>query len=212
MAKRNLDFCGMVDRNDPDVALMLRVKEGDLSAYETLVEKFKQPVMNLVYRLINDIDEAEDIAQNVFVQVWKTRERYEPASKFTTWLFTIARNLGLNEIRRRTRHPADSLDEPRPDNESQPLRVVEDASSPIPADAALSGELRAKVEEALMDLPEKQRTALLLCREGGVSYEEIAEVLGGISLTAVKSIIFRGRAVLKNRLKPYLKSGEWQKK
>ena len=114
MAKRNLDFCGMVDRNDPDVALMLRVKEGDLSAYETLVEKFKQPVMNLVYRLINDIDEAEDIAQNVFVQVWKTRERYEPASKFTTWLFTIARNLGLNEIRRRTRHPADSLDERAP--------------------------------------------------------------------------------------------------
>ena len=132
----------MVDRNDPDVALMLRVKEGDLSAYETLVEKFKQPVMNLVYRLINDIDEAEDIAQNVFVQVWKTRERYEPASKFTTWLFTIARNLGLNEIRRRTRHPADSLDEPRPDSESQPLRVVEDASSSIPTAAALSGELR----------------------------------------------------------------------
>ncbi len=116
----------MVDRNDPDVALMLRVKEGDLSAYEALVEKFKQPVMNLVYRLINDIVEAEDIAQNVFVQVWKTRERYEPASKFTTWLFTIARNLGLNEIRRRTRHPADSLDEPRPDNDTQPLRMVEE--------------------------------------------------------------------------------------
>ena len=63
-----------------------------------------------------------------------------------------------------------------------------------------------------MDLPEKQRTALLLCREGGVSYEEIADVMGGISLTAVKSIIFRGRSVLKSRLKPYLKSGEWQKK
>ncbi len=202
----------MVDRNDPDVALMLRVKRGDLSAYEELVEKFKQPVMNLVCRLINDLDEAEDIAQNVFVQVWKTRERYEPASKFSTWLFTIARNLGLNEIRRRTRHPADSLDEPRPDNDAQPLRVVEDAARPVPADAALSTELRAKVEEALMDLPEKQRTALLLCREGGVSYEEIAGVLGGLSLTAVKSIIFRGRAELKKRLKPYLKSGEWQKK
>ena len=212
MAKRNLGFCGMVDRNDPDVALMLRVKEGDLSAYEMLVEQFKQPVMNLLHRLIGDPDEAEDIAQNVFLQVWKTRERYEPASKFTTWLFTIARNLGLNEIRRRARHPADSLDEPRPDNDGQPIRIVEDSTSSIPADASLSAELRAKVEEALMDLPEKQRTALMLCRDGGVSYEEIAEVLGGISLTAVKSIIFRGRAVLKNRLKPYLKSGEWHKK
>ena len=202
----------MVDRNDPDVALMLRVKEGDLSAYEMLVEQFKQPVMNLLHRLIGDPDEAEDIAQNVFLQVWKTRERYEPASKFTTWLFTIARNLGLNEIRRRARHPADSLDEPRPDNDGQPIRIVGDSASSIPADASLSAELRAKVEEALMDLPEKQRTALMLCRDGGVSYEEIAEVLGGISLTAVKSIIFRGRAVLKNRLKPYLKSGEWHKK
>ncbi|MEC9080780.1 MAG: sigma-70 family RNA polymerase sigma factor [Verrucomicrobiota bacterium] len=202
----------MVDRNDPDVALMLRVKEGDLSAYEMLVEQFKQPVMNLLHRLIGDPDEAEDIAQNVFLQVWKTRERYEPASKFTTWLFTIARNLGLNEIRRRARHPADSLDESRPDNDAQPIRIVEDSTSSIPADASLSAELRAKVEEALMDLPEKQRTALMLCRDGGVSYEEIAEVLGGISLTAVKSIIFRGRAVLKNRLKPYLKSGEWHKK
>ena len=202
----------MVDRNDPVVALMLRVKEGDLSAYEVLVEQFKQPVMNLLHRLIGDPDEAEDIAQNVFLQVWKTRERYEPASKFTTWLFTIARNLGLNEIRRRARHPADSLDEPRPDNDGQPIRIVEDSTSSIPADASLSAELWAKVEEALMDLPEKQRTALMLCRDGGVSYEEIAEVLGGISLTAVKSIIFRGRAVLKNRLKPYLKSGEWHKK
>ena len=70
----------MVDRNDPDVALMLRVKRGDLSAYEELVEKFKQPVMNLIYRLINDLDEAEDIAQNVFFQVWKTRESYEVGS------------------------------------------------------------------------------------------------------------------------------------
>ena len=87
--------------------------------------------MNLVYRLIHDLDEAEDIAQNVFVQVWKTRERYEPNSKFTTWLFTIARNLGLNEIRRRTRHPADSLDETHPDNDSQPRHVVEDFTSPI---------------------------------------------------------------------------------
>ena len=202
----------MVDRNDPDVALMLRVKEGDLSAYEMLVEQFKQPVMNLLHRLIGDPDEAEDIAQNVFLQVWKTRERYAPASKFPPWLFTIARNLGLNEIRRRARHPADSLDEPRPDNDGQPIRIVEDSTSSIPAAASLSAELRAKVEEALMDLPEKQRTALMLCRDGGVSYEEIAEVLGGISLTAVKSIIFRGRAVLKNRLKPYLKSGEWHKK
>ena len=105
-----------------------------------------------------------------------------------------------------------SLDETHPDNNLQPRHVVEDFTSPIPAEAALNDELHARVEEAIRDLPEKQRTSLLLCREGGVSYEEIAVVLGGISLTAVKSIIFRGRAVLKARLKPYLKSGDWQKK
>ena len=84
---------------------MLRVKEGDAGALSELVNKYKQPVMNLVYRMLRDATEAEDVAQNVFLQVWKSAHRYEVASKFSTWLFTIARNLCLNEIRRRSRHP-----------------------------------------------------------------------------------------------------------
>ena len=88
---------------DPDAALMLRVKQGDTAAFTTLVEKYKQPVMNLAYRLLRDQTEAEDLAQNVFVQVYKSAPRYVTTAKFSTWLFTIARNLGLNEIRRRSR-------------------------------------------------------------------------------------------------------------
>src|SRR5687767_3284711 len=93
---------------DPDAALMLRVREGDTIAFETLVDKYKQPVINLVFRILQDVTEAEDIAQHVFVQVHKNAARYEVTAKFSTWLFTIARNLCLNEIRRRQRHPAQS--------------------------------------------------------------------------------------------------------
>jgi RNA polymerase sigma-70 factor (ECF subfamily) len=89
----------MSSNADPDAALMLRVREGDRSAFQSLVEKYKQPVINLIARTIGDAVEAEDIAQHVFVQVFKSAHRYEVTAKFSTWLFTIARNLSLNEIR-----------------------------------------------------------------------------------------------------------------
>src|SRR5437867_9467406 len=95
---------------DPDAALMLLVKQGDTAAFAELVQKYKQPVMNLVYRTLRDATEAEDLAQHVFLQVFKSAHRYEVTAKFSTWIFTIARNLCLNEIRRRSRHPADSMD------------------------------------------------------------------------------------------------------
>ncbi len=95
---------------DPDAALMLRVKGGDMEAFEALVEKYKQPVINVMYRMIRDLDEAEDLAQNVFIRVFQSADRYQASAKFSTWIFTIARHLCLNEIRRRGRHPADSLE------------------------------------------------------------------------------------------------------
>src|SRR5437764_4011419 len=109
---------------DPDAALMLRVREGDREAFAELVDKYKQPVMNLAYRTLRDATEAEDLAQHVFLQVYKSAHRYEISAKFSTWLFTIARNLCLNEIRRRSRHPAASLD--LTDSEDQPARQYED--------------------------------------------------------------------------------------
>ena len=89
---------------DPDAALMLRVREGDRDAFALLVDRYKQPVMNLVARTLRDFTEAEDVAQHVFLQVYKSAHRYEVTAKFSTWIFTIARNLCLNEIRRRSRH------------------------------------------------------------------------------------------------------------
>jgi len=193
---------------DPDALLMLRVKRGDRVAFTELVEKYKQPVMNLVYRTLHDEAEAEDLAQVVFLQVYKSAKRYESRAKFSTWLFTIARNLCLNEIRRRSRHPADSLEEAHAEHEDQPRQQYEDKSSLAPPEKLLHGELAQKIEEALAGLPENQRTAILLCRQEELSYEEIAEILG-CSLSATKSLIHRGRETLKEKLKPYLKTGEW---
>jgi RNA polymerase sigma-70 factor, ECF subfamily len=195
---------------DPDAALMLRVKRGDDAAFAELVEKYKQPVMNLVYRTLRDATEAEDLAQNVFLQVHKSAHRYEATARFSTWLFTIARNLSLNEIRRRTRHPADSLESTQQENEDQPARQFEDVKTALPQDALLHRELEQKIEQALAELPETQRTAILLCRRDDLSYEDIAEIIG-CSLSATKSLIHRGRETLKQKLKPYLRSGEWKK-
>jgi RNA polymerase sigma-70 factor (ECF subfamily) len=196
---------------DPDAALMLRVKQGDSAAFAQLVDKYKQPVINLAFRTVRDLTEAEDLAQNVFVQVYKSARRYEASAKFSTWLFTITRNLCLNEIRRRSRHPAESLDQTHAESDAQPVHQVEDKGVASPPQQLLHGELEEKILEVLAELPENQRTALLLCRQEELSYEEIAEVLG-CSLSATKSLIHRGRETLKLRLKPYLRTGVWKGK
>ena len=198
----------MPDQTDPDAVLMLRVKRGDRAAFVTLVEKYKQPLFSFVFRTLRDETETEDVAQNTFLQVWKSRARYERTAKFSTWLFTIARNLCLNEIRRRSRHPAESLEETHPEHDDQPSRQYEDKQIFLPTENALHSELAKKIEEALAELPENQRTAILLCRQDEVSYEEIAEILG-CSLSATKSVIHRGRETLKEKLKPYLQTGDW---
>jgi len=199
----------MSAEQDPDAALMLRVKQGDSEAFAQLVDKYKQPVMNLVYRMLRDATEAEDIAQNVFIQVHKSASRYHVSSKFTTWLFTIARNLCLNELRRRSRHPADSMEAAHPENEEQPWQQFEDKKTFSPPETLLQGELERKIEEAVAELPENQRTAILLCRQDELSYEEIAKVLR-CSVSATKSLIHRGRETLKEKLKPYLRTGAWK--
>jgi RNA polymerase sigma-70 factor (ECF subfamily) len=198
----------MPDQADPDAVLMLRVKRGDRAAFAELVGKYRQPLFNFIFRTLRDETETEDVAQNTFLQVYKSRARYRRTAKFSTWLFTIARNLCLNEIRRRSRHPAESLEETHTEHDDQPQRQYEDKKVFLPTENVLHGELARKIEAALDELPENQRTAILLCRQDEVSYEEIAEILD-CSLSATKSLIHRGRETLKEKLKPYLQTGEW---
>jgi RNA polymerase sigma-70 factor (ECF subfamily) len=198
----------MPDDRHPDAALMMKVKQGDMTAFAELVDKYKQPVINLLSRLLQDATEAEDIAQNTFIQVFRSAHRYDPKASFASWIFTIARRLGLNEIRRRSRHPADSIESRRNDGDDRPAPEFVDTANPEPPENLLRQELEQKISESLAHLPENQRTAMLLCQQSELSYEEIAGVLE-CSLSATKSLIFRARETLKERLKPYLKSGDW---
>jgi RNA polymerase sigma-70 factor (ECF subfamily) len=189
--------------SDSDVALMLRVRDGDTDAFRVLVERHQRAVINTIHRAIGDAWEAEDLAQRVFLQVYRSAKRYEPTAKFTTWLFTITRNTILNEHRRRSRHAAESLEALQ--NPADPERVgwqATDTSMPDPAREAVESELKEKIMEAVQELPEAQRTAVILCRYEGLSYEEIAEVLG-CTVSATKSLLHRARRTLKEKLRGY---------
>jgi len=190
------------EKNEMDqlhVALMLKVKDGDTAAFERLVEIHRNSVIGTVAKMLGNPAEAEDIAQQVFIRVWKSAVRYEPQAKFTTWLFTITRNLVFNEVRRRKRKPAVSMDE----REEEFHLMETDHRTVSPDLSLLHGELEKAIDDAVAALPEKQRMAVILRRYEEMSYEEIGKVLG-TTVPAVKSLLFRARTQLKESLKDYL--------
>lgn len=185
--------------NDRDVGLMLRVKEGDNEAFELLVELHQSAVIGTVAKMLGGASEAEDIAQQVFIRIWKSAKRYQPQAKFTTWMFTITRNLVLNETRRRKRKPTVSVEE----REEESHQQVEDVHSTTPDQDVLHSELERAVDDAIQALPDKQRLAVVLRRYEEMPYEEIGRVLS-MSVPAVKSLLFRARTQLKESLEKYL--------
>ena len=182
---------------------MARVKEGDEEAFRELIEAHQQRVIGTVGKMLGDESDAEDIAQQVFVRIWRSAPRYEPTAKFTTWLFKITRNLVFNELRRRKRHPAISL-EGSANDETPPPQTADQSSKP-PDSLLLDDEMHAAIQEAIDGLPEVQRMAIILRRYDDVSYEDIGEILN-ISVPAVKSVIFRARTELREKLRRYLES------
>lgn len=183
-----------------NVRLMLRVKNGDIHAFERLVEIHQNVVIGTATRMLGNVDDAHDIAQQVFIRVWKSAPRYEPTAKFTTWLFTILRNLVFNESRRRSRRKELPLEH---DNEDEPQHQFADHTAPAADQLTQQDELEQALDKAIAALPEKQRMAVVLRRHEELPYEQICEILC-MSLPAVKSLLFRARAELRKQLAAYL--------
>ena len=182
-----------------DVRLMRLVAGGDTAAFEQLIGRHQALVAGTVARMLGSNSDVEDIAQQVFIRVWKSAGRYVARAKFTTWLLKITRNLVFNEMRRAKRHPHLPV-QIEPEADEIPLK---DEATAAPDATLLHTELQAAIEKAITLLPETQRMALVLRRYEELSYEEIADVLD-LSVPAVKSLLFRARTELRVRLKDYL--------
>jgi RNA polymerase sigma-70 factor (ECF subfamily) len=189
---------------DPDVRVMLRVRADDPAAFAELVERYQHRLLGVMHHICGNSAEAEDLAQEVFLRVYRNRKEYHPQAKFSTWLFTIANNLALNALRRRQRKPTVQLDS----HDSGPLgpRPAENLAydkGPSPDRRLDHLELSGVVQHALEQLNERQRMAVVLNKFEDMSYQEIADIMA-ISTKAVKSLLSRARTQLRDLLKGYV--------
>ena len=188
-----------------DVLWMQLIKRGDTDALREFIEAHQHRITGAIAKMLGGETDAEDLAQTVFIRVWKNAPRWQPTAKDTTWLYKIARNLVFNEIRRRSRHHTQSLDHiPGASGDDRPMQLADD-SVKAPDTSLLDAEMQAAIQAAIDTLPETQRMAVILRRYDDVPYEDIAEILG-LSVPAVKSVLFRARTDLREKLRLYLES------
>lgn len=183
------------DSNAVDVLLMRRIATGDEQAFRELVERHQNAVIGTIAKMLRDPTEAEDLAQQTFLRVWKHAKRWKPDAKFTTYLYTIARNLVYNESRRRSRKREVSGDERQ---EESGLEVAGESRSEPDSEVA-QWEAHNEINKVIASLPEAQRTAVVLYAYESLTYEEIGKVLG-TSVASVKSLMFRARGTLREKL------------
>jgi RNA polymerase sigma-70 factor (ECF subfamily) len=183
---------------------MLDVKAGDEQSFELLLRKYRTPLVNFLYRMVRNTAVAEDLAQEVFLRVYRARQEYAPSAKFTTWMFRIATNLALNSVRdNRHRRMELSMDQPvdTGEDEQRPLDVPDRAPS---VEQEMVARCRAElILKAIRALPEKQRAAVLLHKYQELDYDEIAGVLE-CSESALKSLLFRAYETLRVELAPLM--------
>jgi RNA polymerase sigma-70 factor (ECF subfamily) len=190
------DVGGLAAALDFDAELMLRVKDGDGASFGILLQKHRLPVIHFLYRMVQNQAVAEELAQEVFLRVYRSRESYEPTAKFTTWLFRIATHLALNSLRDgRNRRMEERLDADSPETQ---VRQVADRRPSVEQTMVYQARLD-EVRRAVAMLPEKQRAAVLMHKYEEMEYSQIAKVLN-CSESAVKSLLFRAYETLRARL------------
>src|ERR1700676_5244501 len=193
-----------------DVQLMLDVKAGDERSFELLLQRYRTPLVNFLYRMVRAREEAEDLAQEVFLRVYRARKDYVPSAKFTPWLFRIATNLALNSVRdNRYQRMEVSLDAPvTTDAEDGDEKTLDVAEKHPNIEQHLIEEARRKmIRQAIENLPEKQRAAVLLHKYQELDYGEISKILE-CSESALKSLLFRAYQTLRVELAPLVASGK----
>lgn len=193
----------LTPHDDPDVQLMLRFQHGEVEAFQQLFQKYSPSVANFALQFVGTRARAEEITQEVFLQVYRWQKRYEPKAKFATWLFKIANNHCLNEVRKgEYRVTLESL-EPTDPEEDERRRDIPDTNPSKGEETLAAKETAGRIQAILQRLPANQRVALLLSRLEGLSYQEVAEVLGSTE-KAVKSLVFRATQSLKAGLRDIL--------
>jgi len=187
-----------------DAEIMLQVKAGDDSAFEYLVQKYRRPMMSFMYRMARSRAAAEDLAQEVFLRVYRSRENYEASAKFTTWLYRIATNLAVNHARD-TRHerPENTVSLDEPDEESGRTLDLPDRTTPSAEETMVQRERLAAIRQRVQALPERQRIAVVMHKYQQVDYRQIADVLK-LSESATKSLLFRAYETLREQLKDFV--------
>ena len=195
----------MMVLRDPDIRLMVRVRDvDDRLAFEELVDRFQHRLVGIMHHLVGNREEAEDLSQEVFLRVYRTRQKYSPSAKFSTWLFTIANHLALNNLRDKKRKPTIPLAVrdsgplgPRPQEQ-----LAVDAAAP-PGHHLQQSEMATVIRKALDDLNDRQKMAVVLNKFEDMGYAEIADVMG-LTPKAVKSLLSRARQRLREVLQPYV--------
>ena len=194
----------VVDWNSmSDAEIMLRVREGDDSAFDLLVHKYHKPIVHFMFRMVHNQAVAEELAQEVFLRVYRSRQTYRAEARFTTWLYRIATNLGVNHARD-TKHERMAqnvyLDQPDPETGTTP--DVADPKATVEQELVRDERMKA-IRQHVMALPERQRTAVLMHKYQGLDYKQIGEVLK-LSESATKSLLFRAYQTLRERLKDFV--------